>query len=156
MLLQNPKKLERRSKLCLFVGYLKETKGGLFYDSQENRVSVSTNATFLEKDHVRNHQPRRKLVLSEISKQAIDKTTRVVDQAGSSTRVVDGADTSSQSHPSQELRMPRRSGRVITQPDRYLGLAETQVIIPDDGIDDLFVRLWSLRLIYSLVNGYIR
>ena len=83
---------------------------------------VSTNATFFEEDHVRNHQPRSKLVLSEISKEATDKTTRVVDQAGSSTRVVDGADTSCQSHPSQELRMPRRSGRVITQPDRYLGL----------------------------------
>ena len=32
VLVQNPKKLERRSKLCLFVGYPKETKGGLFYD----------------------------------------------------------------------------------------------------------------------------
>ena len=86
--------------------------------------------------HVRNHQPRSKLVLSEISKEATNKTTRVVDQAGSSTRVVDGACTSSQSHPFQELRMPQRSGRVITQPDRYLGLAETQVIIPNDGVED--------------------
>ena len=41
-----------------------------------HRVFVSTNATFLEKDHVRNHQPRSKLVLSEISKEATDKTTR--------------------------------------------------------------------------------
>ena len=32
VLLQNPKKLERSSKLCLFVGYPKETKGGLFYN----------------------------------------------------------------------------------------------------------------------------
>ena len=40
VLLQNPKKLERRSKLCLFAGYPKETKGGLFYDPQENRVFV--------------------------------------------------------------------------------------------------------------------
>ena len=40
VLLQNPKKLERRSKLCLFVGYPNETKSGLFYDSQENRVFV--------------------------------------------------------------------------------------------------------------------
>ena len=69
-------------------------------------------------------------------REVTDKTTRVVDQAGRSTRVVDGADTSGQSHPSQKLRMPRRSGRVITQPDRYLGLIETQVIIPDDGVED--------------------
>ena len=32
--------------------------------------------------------------------------------------------------------MPQRSGRVMTQHDRYLGLAETQVIIPDDGVED--------------------
>ena len=101
-------------------------KGGLFYDPQENIVFVSTNATFLEGDHVRNHQPCSKLVLSEISKEATDKTTRVVN----------GARTSGQSHSSQELRMPRCSGSVITQPHRYLGLAETQVIIPDDDVED--------------------
>ena len=100
VLVQNLKKLERRSKLCLFVGYPIKTKGGLFYDPQENKVFVSTNATFLEEDHVRNHQPRSKLVLSEISKETTDKTTRVVDQAGPSTRVGDGADTSGQSHSS--------------------------------------------------------
>ena len=55
MLLQNPNKLERRSKLCLFVRYPKEMKDGLFYDPQENRVFVSTKATFLEEDHIRNH-----------------------------------------------------------------------------------------------------
>ena len=94
VLLQNPKKLERRSKLCLFVGYPKETKGGLFYDPQENRVFVSTNATFLEEGHIRNHQARSKLVSSEISKEVTDKTTKVVDQAGPSTKVVDRAGTS--------------------------------------------------------------
>ena len=31
--------------------------------------------------------------------------------------------------------MPRRSARSITQPERYLGLTETQVVIPDDGIE---------------------
>jgi len=77
---QDPKKLERRSKLCLFVGYPKEMKGGLFFDDQENRVIVSTNATFLEEDHIRDHQPHNKLVLSEISKETIDKSTRVVDK----------------------------------------------------------------------------
>ena len=31
---------------------------------------------------------------------------------------------------------PRRSGRVVRQPDRYLGLSEAQIVIPDDGIED--------------------
>ncbi|KAL4025380.1 hypothetical protein IC575_013770 [Cucumis melo] len=131
VLVTNPKKLKSRSRLCQFVGYPKETRGGLFFDPQENRVFVSTNATFLEEDHMRNHKPRSKLVLSE----ATDKSTRVVDEVGPSSRV-DETTTSGQSHPSQSLRMPRRSGRVVSQPNRYLGLTETQAVIPDDGVED--------------------
>ena len=99
MLVQNLKKLEHRSKLCLFVGYPKESRGGLFYDPQENKVFVSTNGTFLEEDHIKNHQPRSKLVLNEISKSASDKPS-------SSTKVVDKTKISGQTHPSQELREP--------------------------------------------------
>ncbi|KAA0032914.1 gag/pol protein [Cucumis melo var. makuwa] len=113
----------------LFVGYPKESRGGLFYDPQENEVFVSTNATFLEEDHIRDHQPRSKLVLNEISKSATNKPS-------SSTKVVDKTKISSQTHPSQELKEPRRSRRVVHQPDRYLGLSETQVVIPDDGVED--------------------
>ncbi|TYK13967.1 gag/pol protein [Cucumis melo var. makuwa] len=65
VLVTNPKKLELRSRLCQFVGYPKETRGGLFFDPQENRVFVSTNATFLEEDHMRDHKPRSKLILNE-------------------------------------------------------------------------------------------
>ena len=32
--------------------------------------------------------------------------------------------------------MPRRNGRVVSQPNRYLGLTETQVVILDDGIEE--------------------
>ena len=90
---------------------------------------VSTNATFLEEDHMRNHKPRSKLVLSE----ATDESTMVIYEAGPSSRV-DETNTSSQSHPSQSLRMPRRSGRIVSQPNRYLEFIETHVIIPNDGI----------------------
>ena len=40
-------------------------RGGLFFDPQENIAFVSKNATFLKEDHMRDHKPRRKLVLSE-------------------------------------------------------------------------------------------
>ena len=129
MLVQNPKKLERRSKLCLFVGYPKELRGGLFYDPQENKVFVSTNATFLEEDHIRNHQTRSKLALEEISKNTTDRPS-------SSIKIVDKTRDIGQTHLSQELGEPRRSERVVRQPDRYLGLSEAQIIIPDDGIED--------------------
>ncbi|TYK05792.1 gag/pol protein [Cucumis melo var. makuwa] len=106
-------------------------RGDLFFDPQENRVFVSKNATFLKEDHMRDHKPRGKLVLNE----ATDESTRVVDEVGPSSRV-DETITSGQSHPSQSLRMPRRSGRVVSQPNHYLGLTETQVVIPDNGVED--------------------
>ncbi|TYK13657.1 gag/pol protein [Cucumis melo var. makuwa] len=59
-----------------------------------------------------------------------------IDKPSSSTKVVDKTKIFGQTHPSQELKEPRCSGRVVHQPDRYLGLSETQVVIPDDGIDD--------------------
>ena len=106
MLVQNPKKLENRSKLYLLVGYPKESKGGLFYDPQDNKVFVSTNATFLEEDHIKNHQPHSKLILNEIS-------TDATVIPSSSTKVVDRTWKSAQSHPSQELRVPQSSGRDV-------------------------------------------
>ena len=102
MLLTNPKKLEPCSRLCQFVGYLKETRGGLFFDPQENKVFVSTNNTFLKEDHMRDHKPQSKIVLNE----ATEESTRVVDETGPSSKVNEGANTSSQSHPSQSLGMP--------------------------------------------------
>ena len=46
------------SYVCLFVGYSKGTKGYLFYDPQEQKVIVSTNAQFLEEDYMINNKPR--------------------------------------------------------------------------------------------------
>ena len=78
----------------LFVDYPKETRGGLFFDPKQNRVFVSTNATFLEEYHMRDHEPQSKLVLSE----ATNESTRVVDDAGPSSRA-DEINTSCYSHP---------------------------------------------------------
>ena len=33
--------------------------------------------------------------------------------------------------------MPWRSEKIVSQPNRYLDLIETQVAIPDDGVEDL-------------------
>ena len=54
-----------------------------------------SNVTFLEEDHMRHHKPRSKLVLNE----AIDESTRIVDEVGPSLRV-DETNTFGQSHPS--------------------------------------------------------
>ncbi len=51
----NADKLESRTTLCHFVGYPKETKGFYFYDTKDQIVFVSRNATFLEEDYILNH-----------------------------------------------------------------------------------------------------
>ena len=99
--MQNPKKLKHHSKLCLFISYLKKSRSGLFNDPQESKVFLSTNATFLEEDHIRNHQPRSKLVFNEISKNVTDKPSLC-------TKLVNKTSKFGQSHPSRELRVPRR------------------------------------------------
>ena len=96
MLVSNSKKLEHRSRLYQYVEHPKEKRGGFYFDQQENKVFVSTNATFLEENNMRDHLPHSKIVLNK----ATDESTRVVDQAGSSSRVGE-AITLGQSHPSQ-------------------------------------------------------
>ena len=50
-------KLETRSEVCYFIGYLQGTFGWYFYDPREQKVFVSTNAIFLEDDYIMNHKP---------------------------------------------------------------------------------------------------
>ena len=50
-------KLETHSKVCFFVGYAKGTRGGMFYNSQDNKVFVSTKATFLENNYMIDFKP---------------------------------------------------------------------------------------------------
>ena len=101
-------KLEPRSQVCLFVGYPKETRGGFFYNPQENKVFVSTNATFLEEDYMSNHKPRSKIVLKELEPGTTSaQSTRVVDD------VIIPQTSDSQIIPSQDTLPPRSSGRVV-------------------------------------------
>jgi len=44
---------------------------------------VSTNTTFLEEDHIKDHKPQSKMVLNE----ATEESTRVVDGTSPSLRV---------------------------------------------------------------------
>lgn len=69
-------KLESSTELCLFVGYPKETKCGFFYNPKENKVSVLTNARFLEDDHIRNYKTNNKVVLKELNTDEIGGPTK--------------------------------------------------------------------------------
>ena len=54
-------KLEPRTEVCMFIGYPKGTRGGLFYSPSDKKVFVSTNVTFLEDDYMTNFKPRSRL-----------------------------------------------------------------------------------------------
>ena len=73
-------KLESRSEVCMFVGYSKETRGGIFYSPKENKRFVSTNATFLEHDYVNNHKPRSKVVLEEMVSNEVAKSPTITNE----------------------------------------------------------------------------
>ena len=62
-------KLEPRTEVCLFVGYPKGTRGGLFYSPQDKKVFLSS--TFLENDYMANFKPRSRVVLEELQSDQI-------------------------------------------------------------------------------------
>ena len=51
-------KLQSKTEVVFFVGYLKGTVGGLFNSHKNNKVFVSTNAKFLENDYMNNYTLR--------------------------------------------------------------------------------------------------
>ena len=59
-------KLDVKSKLCYFIGYLEGTKGWLFYDLEEYIVLVSTNIIFLEDDYMIDRKPNYRFDLMEL------------------------------------------------------------------------------------------
>ena len=66
VLRKDPNKLESRTEVCMFVGYPKGTRGGLFYSPSDKKVIVSTHTTFLEEDYISNFKPKSKIILEEL------------------------------------------------------------------------------------------
>ena len=59
-------KLGAKSNRCLFMGYPKETRGYHFYNPLEQKVIVSRNATFLEKEFLQTESGGSKIELEEV------------------------------------------------------------------------------------------
>ena len=58
--------MESRTEVCLFIGYPKGTRGGIFYSSSEKKVIVSTSSKLFEEDYVNNFKPKSKVILEEL------------------------------------------------------------------------------------------
>ena len=85
-------KLDSRIKVCLFIGYPKGTRGGIFYNPKDKKVFVSTHATFFKPKYINNFKPRSKVLLKDsMERKSRNDATRVVDKDMESvtTRVVD-------------------------------------------------------------------
>ena len=65
-------KMDSRSEVCMFVGYPKGTRGGLFYSSQDRKVIVSIHFTSLDEDYMNNFKPKSKVILEELSGDQVD------------------------------------------------------------------------------------
>ena len=95
-------KLEPRTEVCFLVGYLRGTKGGLFYSPKDQKVIVSTNARFLEEDYVMNHEPISRIVLEKLRGDRPVQTSLIpiVQEETPQESVLD-------------IPLPRRRGRIV-------------------------------------------
>ena len=118
MLKRDPSKSDARSEVCMFVGYPRGTKGYLFYDPKEQRVLVSINACFLEHDYMPDNKPSSKVILDEL---------RAEINEGNEISIPETIVNQPLVVRTQETRVPRRSGRVVTQPEHFIGPEEIPV-----------------------------
>ena len=119
-------KLEPRTEVCMFVGYPKGTRGGLFYSSSDKKVFVSINATFLEFDYMTNFKPRSKVVLEELRSDQIRKSPSTIDERQSQETTI----------PIQNILVLRPNGRVVRLPSRYGHEGEVQFLVSVTNQDD--------------------
>ena len=88
----------------------------MFYDPQEQKVIVSTNAKFLEEDYMMNNKPKSTTILEKLRGEGNESSVPLTEVNKSPV-----ASTLRQGE-------PRRSGRVVHQPERFIGLGE----VPED------------------------
>ena len=131
MLKGKPNKLEPKSKVCLLVGYPKETRGYLFYRCNDNKVFVSTNAKFLENDYMNDYTPKSRVVLAEMNEPIIEQS---MDETRNDVVVSNTPQDITQEMTSTQE--PYCSVRIIRPPVRFIGLGETYEAISEEAESD--------------------
>ncbi|KAL8091512.1 hypothetical protein AgCh_033945 [Apium graveolens] len=124
---KNATKLESRTEVRLFVGYPMGTKGYLFYSPKNRDVIVSTNARFLEEDYIMNHKPMSSVILEELVGGTNNTHEAVVQVEQPQHNVQPVTNTAP---------VPRHSGRVVQQPDRFMFLGDSSDLVPGEHDDD--------------------
>ena len=115
----------------MFLGYSKETKSYLFYDHKDNKVFVSTHVKFLEDDYVNNFNPKNKVFLAEMN-EPVNEQPMV--EIRDDVAVLDTPQDIT--HEMTSTWVPRRSGRIVRPPIRFIGLGETYEAILEEAKSD--------------------
>ena len=124
-------KLEAKMKVCMFLGYSKETKSYLFYNHKDNKVFVSTHAKLLEDDYVNNFNPISKVVLARLDEPIIEQP---MNETMDDVVVLDTSQDTT--HDMSSTQVPHRSGRIVRPPIRFIGLGETYETISEEAKND--------------------
>ena len=123
-----------------FVGYLKETVGGLFYSHKDNKVFVNTNAKFLENDYMNDFAPKSRVVLAEMNEPVIKQ---LMDETRNDVVVLDTPlDITHEMTSTQE---PRRNRRIIRPPVTFIGLGETYEAISEEVESDPYTYKEAIK-----------
>ena len=113
--------------MVFFVGYPKGIVESLFYSHKDNKVFVSTNAKFLENDYMNDYTPRSRVFFAKMNEPIIEQPIHEIRDN------VDVLDTPQDiTHEMTSTQVPRRSGRIVRPPIRFIGLGETYETIPEE------------------------
>ena len=130
------------------MGYLRGIKVYLFYDPKEQRVLVNTNAHFLEQDYMLDNKPRSKVILDEL---------RAELNEGNEVPILETTVSPPLVARTQETRVPRHSGRVVTC---FISLGEIPVDLETDpcnyneAVQDKDATLWQSAMKTEMESMY--
>ncbi|KAH9670955.1 hypothetical protein KPL70_017162 [Citrus sinensis] len=149
-------KMDSRSEVCMFVGYPKGTRGGLFYSPQDRKVIVSTYFTSLEEDYMNNFKPKSKVILEELLGNQVDAQLSMPVTEQVEQQQPDDQHRIIPEQPS--LLEPRRSGRVTRLPARYMLLGKIYTAILDEHVQEApnEVKPIGCKWIYKRKRGVDR
>ncbi|GJX09800.1 putative RNA-directed DNA polymerase [Tanacetum coccineum] len=122
-------KLEARSKKCLFIGYLEESFGYLFYKPKDNVVFVAQRGVFLEREMISKEDSGSKIDLEEIQESADEEPIVNTNTQPEVVTPVKPDDIS--------LPIRRTSGRVSKPPQFYYGFHNVEENISDSTLSEL-------------------
>ena len=145
--------------MVFFVAYPKGTVGGLLYSHKDNKVFVTSNVKFLENDYMNDYTLRSRVVLVEMNEPVNEKP---MDKTRDDVVVSDTPQDIT--HEMSSTQVPRRSGRIVRPPIRFIDLGETYKAISEEAetnpytyeeaMNDIDAHHWIKAIKFELDSMY--